>query len=508
MDILIRRPGRVFDGKGWIKVKAVLISDGIITDMYQTRSPDIGSGRDLIEIDASKMTISPCFYDNHMHFLEWSISRNGVDLKECDTISSLLSTLSETVEREHPSLRTAAGELFYLGVNYDCPVDGPFKARLTERLSKAFPDVPVLIKRVCGHIAFANRPAMDLIGSGDKQEDGILREERAMLSVWNIPYDRSALTGYMKMGRSFLHSMGVIGGCEIIPEGELGRFTDCYSEMGGGIDLKLGLIEGTGKKDHYEHGILSEEGPETGMDLKRNPMVCFLKFFMDGSIGAGTASFSEPYSDGTLVKPILSPSQLGDACEESWDMGLIPMIHAIGDRSIDHILDSMQKREGPFRIEHAEGIRADQLEILSGMDCLICSQPNFEMNWGKRGGLYHRMLKERGLMLNPFGAIADSGVRWCFGTDMMPLDPLYAIKGAIRRNSTTFSISEREALSGFTYSSPWKNDLNRNDSNDLGIGKEANMIIFDHGNNLVKCTIIKGRIVHLIEDNDLQINNG
>src|SRR5439155_361212 len=96
-----------------------------------------------------------------------------------------------------------------------------------------------------------------------------------------------------------------------------------------------------------------------------------LKGFADGSAGARTAAFFQPYADSTGYAGLLQhpPQDLATWIGNADSAGLQVAVHAIGDRAnalILSIYDSVTKAHGPrdrrLRVEHAQHPRRQEPE--------------------------------------------------------------------------------------------------------------------------------------------------
>lgn len=120
---------------------------------------------------------------------------------------------------------------------------------------------------------------------------------------------------------------------------------------------------------------------------RRSQQLPYLKYFLDGSIGARTAWLTTPYADGAAAGSALwSDAALANSMDRSLTAGFLLAFHAIGDAALDQLLrvsaPRLQKmravcdahRDGPklHRIEHAQVCRDDQIELLKaqGIWCL------------------------------------------------------------------------------------------------------------------------------------------
>jgi predicted amidohydrolase YtcJ len=77
-------------------------------------------------------------------------------------------------------------------------------------------------------------------------------------------------------------------------------------------------------------------------------------------------------------------------------------------------------------------------------------QPNF-LKWAREGGLYAaRLGDERRLASNRFSDLLDAGADLAFGSDCMPLDPLYGVQQAVTAPDDRQRPSVTEALRAYT----------------------------------------------------------
>lgn len=104
-------------------------------------------------------------------------------------------------------------------------------------------------------------------------------------------------------------------------------------------------------------------------------------------------------------------------------------------------------------------------------------QPNFVANWQRRGGLYERRLGwDRARHMNPFATILRELRILAFGSDCMPLGPLYGIYGAMTHPLEEERLSFSEALQCYTHHSAYSAFMEKK----LGIistGYEASFIV-------------------------------
>jgi predicted amidohydrolase YtcJ len=181
-----------------------------------------------------------------------------------------------------------------------------------------------------------------------------------------------------------------------------------------------------------------------------------MKIYLDGSIGAKTAATILPYQHtrkrGNLL---LSMSMVSNFVKRAEEHGIQLMIHAIGDRTIHEALKVFEKNMSSrnvlrHRFEHIEMVDSASVEKIAKMNIIASMQPNFVRQWQMPGGLYEHSLGARYKKMNCFRELVNAGVRVIFGSDCMPLGPLYGIHGAINHPFPCGKLTPFEALRFYT----------------------------------------------------------
>ena len=120
-----------------------------------------------------------------------------------------------------------------------------------------------------------------------------------------------------------------------------------------------------------------DEGIDLGHDPRARLQLAGLKVWLDGSLGARTASLRSPYGDApTSGNAEASDDDLAKAVARSDAAGLQLAVHAVGDAAVERLLRVVQAAQRPanalpVRIEHAQVVAPDQLARLRGMICSI-----------------------------------------------------------------------------------------------------------------------------------------
>jgi predicted amidohydrolase YtcJ len=79
-----------------------------------------------------------------------------------------------------------------------------------------------------------------------------------------------------------------------------------------------------------------------------------------------------------------------------------------------------------------------------------CLQPNFAARWSVPGGMNEQRLGDRIAHCNAYRSLLEAGVPVAFGSDCMPLGPLYGLSGAVRHPQREQRIAADAALDLYT----------------------------------------------------------
>jgi predicted amidohydrolase YtcJ len=171
-----------------------------------------------------------------------------------------------------------------------------------------------------------------------------------------------------------------------------------------------------------------------------------LKGYSDGSLGASTAWFFEPYiqdpSTSGLPMDIITNGNLEKWAFDADRNRLQLCVHAIGDKANAYMLDLYEKIknsnspwERRFRIEHAQHIRKSDIPRFSDIGVIASVQPYHCIDdgvWAEK-----RIGAERIKTTHPYKSFLKNNVVVSFGTDwpVAPLNPLYGIYAAVTRRT-------------------------------------------------------------------------
>jgi len=484
-------------------------------------------------IDAGGKLLLPGFNDAHVHFVNGGLQLDSVQLNDATSPQEFKGRIANRAKT------TPKGE-WIQGGDWDETKWTPAQLPSHELIDDVTPNNPVSVSRYDGHLVLANALALRLAGITAATPDppggkilrdsqgnptGILKDAAMNLLTAVIP----ALTHTQRMKaarRALAHaaSLGVTSVqnmdddssqtyddisvyADLLQRGELtARIYVAPSIMHWDDQAKVGV--------HHAFG-----SPYLRIGA--------LKGFADGSLGATTAYFFEPYLDapgnrGLLSNQMQPPSAMRDRMLRADAAGLQICTHAIGDQAISIILDfysDIVKEHGPadrrLRIEHAQHMAAKDFDRFAKLGVIASVQPYHAIDDGRWAE--KRIGHDRASRTYAFRTFLNHGVRLAFGTDwdVAPLNPMLTLYAAVTRATLDGKnpngwfpeqkLTLQEAIEAYTMGSAYA-EFQEKEKGSITPGKLADMVLVS--DDLFKIdpakirdahaltTIVGGRIVY------------
>lgn len=171
--------------------------------------------------------------------------------------------------------------------------------------------------------------------------------------------------------------------------------------------------------------------------------VGWFKLFTDGALNSRTAWCADPYPGATPPHdhglPTYADGELLAAARDALGAGLVPTIHAIGDRAVTEALDVFAElRIGPDaplppRMEHAQLVADADLPRFGELGIHASVQPEHAMD--DRDVAEHHWAGRTGRSF-AYRSLLDAGAVLELGSDapVSPLDPWVTISAAVTRS--------------------------------------------------------------------------
>ena len=351
--------GKIYIERGHFE-EALYIEDGIIRAAGSNDTVRNAAGAGAEEIDCGGHTVIPGLNDSHLHLLGIGVSLSQVNLRGAGSLAEVILRTQKFL-REHPD--ACRNGILGVGWNQDLFSD---EKRIPSRhdLDKISTDIPIVLKRVCEHIASANTKAIEMMGlnagSGpieggtygrkpDGTPDGIFSEHAADFAGQIIP--KPTAEEYERMfveASDYAASVGITS----VQSNDVGQFGDDYGML---ISMISRVYSGGRGKVRY-HPQMAFHTPEALKEylagafgrFAEHPLLSSrgsLKLFKDGSLGARTALMKHEYQDdpGNFGVEVISAAQMDAFCSIADKAGMQVVTHVIGDRAVEETTAAYEK---------------------------------------------------------------------------------------------------------------------------------------------------------------------
>jgi predicted amidohydrolase YtcJ len=444
-------------------------------------------------IDAGGGTILPGFIDAHCHFWGMAMGLQYIDLNGSASFDEVIARIGQGVSSD------ASGWIVGRGWDNNLWKEKTFPDNA--RLNALYPDRPVMLIRIDGHVVLANKEALRRAGIGISNGfmkgevvvrngilTGILSENAAdkMRSAVPLP-DEDGTIALISKAEQLCLGYGLTG------VGDAGLLTsevlliDTLQKLG---KLSLNCYAMlTPTPENIHHFVLN--GPYETERLS----VRSIKMYADGSLGSRTALLKRPYSDdpGNTGMRTTSQDSMRTLCEIANQHGYQVNTHAIGDSACRIMLELYAgflkgENDKRWRIEHAQVVDPDDLHLFKENSIIPSVQSTHatsDMYWAenrlgperiKWAYAYKNLLEQNGWIAN--------------GTDfpIEQISPLLTFYAAVARKDLKGfppegfqmqnALTREEALRSVTI---WaaKANFQEQKAGSLEPGKNADFIILD-----------------------------
>nr|NIP57027.1 amidohydrolase [Gemmatimonadota bacterium]NIR77422.1 amidohydrolase [Gemmatimonadota bacterium]NIT85943.1 amidohydrolase [Gemmatimonadota bacterium]NIU29763.1 amidohydrolase [Gemmatimonadota bacterium]NIV60172.1 amidohydrolase family protein [Gemmatimonadota bacterium] len=496
----------------------IAIRDGRVQAVGSAEEIDALAGPETRRIELQGRRVLPGFMDSHTHFIDGGFELSAVQLRDASTPEEFARRIGAFAE-EHP------GE-WITGGQWDHQLWGGELPR-RDWIDPVTGETPVYVTRLDGHMGLANSAALaaagidadtesppggEIVRYPDGRPTGILRDAAQALVRDSIPppsdeeVDRA-----LQAAAERAVSLGVTHVVDVGSDRSSWRSLEAYRRAHERGQLPLRVYAAVPLSD-WER--MAEYVDDEGRGDDRL-WWGGLKAYVDGSLGSSTAWFYEPYvgePDNTGLV-VTDTADLRSWIASADSAGLHVMVHAIGTRANDWLLDAFaqaRERNGPrdrrFRIEHAQHLTDDAIRRIAEEEVIASMQPYHAIDDGRwaESRIGHR----RALGTYAFRSLVEAGAILAFGSDwtVAPLDPLQGVYAAVTRRTIDGAnpeawipeqkISLQETLRAYTggvaYASYREEDLGR-----LEPGFRADLVVLSDDLFMVEPGEIPGVEVEL-----------
>ncbi len=418
--------------------------------------------RQAVKQDLAGKTLLPGFVDGHSHIAVGMDNISFADLNsppagDITTIADIVAALQQNQQQRNIS----NGE-WVRGWGYDPDQLAEHRHPTKADLDKSFPNHPVFIHHVSGHMGVINSYALNILKidentpdpeggryvriAGSNEPNGLVQGNAMMVLFHQFPpLDDNDKIENFKAIQQYYASHGITTAQDGFAELSYVDLLKQYDQQGlVEMDIvaqiqyleadKLYAREGTDYKCYDGHIRISG-----------------VKVVADGSPQGKTAAMSDPYltevpgcEKDCKGIPYVTPEQLLDVMVEAYKRDAQVFCHANGDATIDLLLEAHSKAEklldkdlSEYRtvVIHSQFMRPEQLDGYKAAGFVPSFFTNHTFYWGDVH--IENMGEDRAFFTSPLKAAYDKGIKFENHTDFMvtPHDQLFTVWTAVNRVS-------------------------------------------------------------------------
>lgn len=479
-------------------------------------------------VDAKGQTVIPGMVDAHAHLLGLATSLRNVKLAGSKSYDEVIRRVLERA----PSIKS--GE-WLQGRGWDQNL-WPEKAFPThEKLSRATPNIPVVLGRIDGHALLANATAMRLAGitKATKDPEGG-RIER-------LPNGEPSGV-FVDNAQGLIRRAVPSSPAAVLREATIAAIAECNRwgltgvQDAGEPRSAIEIFESLAQNNRFNlrnYIMVSDNAQDVAYYTARGPQnglyngriwIRAIKTYADGALGSRGAALLAPYSDdpGNVGLLVSTQAHLQEVAETGLRSGFQVNTHAIGDRgnrvaldAFDAALKKIPKTDHRFRIEHAQVLSPEDIPRFAKLGVIPSMQASHQtsdMRWAEA-----RVGPQRIRGAYAWRSLLSTGVVIPDGSDfpVEEVNPLISFHSAVTRQDATNwpeggwypgqVMTREEALKGMTLWAAYA-AFQEKELGSLSRGKYADFVVLDRDimkvpateilNTRVKSTWIGGRKVY------------
>ncbi len=436
--------------------QAVAIKQNRILKVGTNQEIDQLIGKETKVISLKGKTMVPGLIDTHIHVADFGRCLMWLDLSSAQSIAELQSLLKEKAKQ------TSSGK-WIVGRGWNENHLKEKRLLTLGDLDAAAPDNPVILYHGAAFICAANSKALSIAqvtiqtstpngGTIDKtaagELTGIFRDSATNL-IWQAVAEPTleeltdaAAVACQKILEAGITSVDWI----ILSEQELPLIQALHEQ--GKFPIRVNVI--------VPCEFLKAAGNFRSSDNLRMRLGGAI-IFVDGYLDSKTAALMQPYSDDpdNQGKMNCTEKELAVLVSQVLELGLQPVIHAMGDKAIDATLTAIEQspKKVRFRIEQAAVLNRHLVSRLKAQDVVVSVQPRMVPTEFEVWSALKHLGAERASWLHPIKTLLNAGIKVAGGSDcpMEPLNPLLGIQDAITRKSfPEQQLTVEEALRMYT----------------------------------------------------------
>lgn len=514
--------------------EAIAVKGGVIIAVGRTHeiSAMIEMGSTKV-IDAGGRLVIPGFNDAHIHF--GPLDPDYIELRYTTDPSVITEKVRAQVAKSKP------GELIK-GGHWEHEMFNDKKWPAKELLDKVSPNNPVILSRADGHSVLVNSFVLKASGikkstpapfGGEIQKDpvtgeltGIIKENaERLIKTGETKTTRTAEEEASRKKQGYLLALkeareyGVTS-VQIPGSADFKAYENLQNEglLTSRVDIGESLTADTLLLQDYHE--LEKKYPREGNWIRFG----YLKAFIDGTMGSGTALMFEPYKDNPSTSGLaMMPYEEFEKMVVTADKyGFQIGVHSIGDKGNFWTLNAFEKaqqvngkRNSRHRDEHTQTLEPSDIQRFGELGVIPSMQPTHCISdkkfYEKRIGV------KRSQGAYAWRSLVNTGAILAFGTDYQvePLNPMEGLYAAVSRKDRFGEKGEgwnpeqklvmEEAIKYYTYGSAYAQFM-EDRKGMIKVGYLADIVVTDKDLLLIPqeeimktridYTIVGGKIVY------------
>ena len=402
-------------------------------------------------IDAGGRLVFPGFNDAHVHF--GPLDPDYIELRYTTDPTVFTEKVRAQIAKSKPGQLIRGGHW-----EHEMFTDRNWPTK--ELLDKVSPDNPVILSRADGHSVLVNSYILKASGitkktvspfGGEIQKDpktgeptGIIKENAMdLIKTGEIVAELSENEKKEKIWQGYLlalkeaRELGVTS-IQIPGWGDFEAYSKLQEQghLTSRIDIGEPLTGDTVRLKKYIE--IAKKYPAEGNWIRFG----YLKAFIDGTIGSGTALMYEPFTDNpnTSGLAMMPYEEFENMVVTADKLGFQIGVHSIGDKGNNWTLNAYETaqkvngvRDSRHRDEHAQTIAPADFPRFAQLGVIASMQPTHCISDKKF--VVKRIGEERSKGAYAWKSLADAGARIAFGTDYQvePLNPMEGLYASVTR---------------------------------------------------------------------------
>ncbi len=402
-------------------------------------------------INAGGKLVLPGFNDAHVHF--GPLDPDYIELRYTTDPAIITEKVKAQVIKSKP------GELIN-GGHWEHEMFTNRQWPTKELIDKESPNNPVMLSRADGHSVLVNSYVLKASGitkntpdpfGGEIQKDpltgeptGILKENaEGLIKTGEVKTNRTTEENNARLWQGYLLAMkearelGVTS-VQVPGSADFAAYEKLQKDglLTSRIDIGKSLTGDTLILKSYSD--IAKKYPKEGNWIRFG----YLKAFIDGTIGSGTALMFEPFSDnpGTSGLAMMPFNEFENMVITADKYGFQIGVHSIGDKGNNWTLNAYEKaqkvngkRDSRHRDEHTQNLIPTDIPRFAQLGVIPSMQPTHCISDKKF--CEKRIGPERAKGAYAWKSLADAGAMLAFGTDYQvePLNPMEGLYAAVTR---------------------------------------------------------------------------